>query len=376
MQAIKMKKWKTIFKRISLVFLLLIIIAFGRLIIESIRYAPVMFQLLFNKQIDLKTTNNRVNILLLGIGGGSHDGPNLTDTIIFAGIDTASSSARASLISIPRDLWIPEIKGKINTAYAIGEGKRKGAGLILTKAVVGKILNEHIDYALRVDFAGFVKAVDMVGGLEINVERSFDDNEYPIASRETDTCGFKDEEFLKRATAAAQLDAFPCRYEKLHFNKGMQHMNGETALRFVRSRHALGIEGSDFARSKRQEKVINAFKDKIFSLNTLLNPLKLTSLYDIFRDSIDTDIKSSEYDDFIRLAEKMRTGKIISTVLDTGDEATGRAGLLKNPSISENGSDIFGYQWVLIPKAGNGQYTEIQSYASCLLNGKTACVVK
>ena len=68
-------------------------------------------------------------------------------------------------------------------------------------------------------------------------------------------------------------------------------MDGKTALTFVRSRHAEGEEGSDFARSKRQEKIIQAFKDKLFSFQTIINPAKIISLYDILKDSIDTDIK-------------------------------------------------------------------------------------
>jgi anionic cell wall polymer biosynthesis LytR-Cps2A-Psr (LCP) family protein len=146
-------------------------------------------------------------------------------------------------------------------------------------------------------------------------------------------------------------------------------MDGELALKFVRSRHALGAEGSDFARSKRQEKVINAFKEKVFSIGTLLNPVKMSQLYDVFKGSIDTDINQNEYDDFIRLAEKMRNGTITSYVIDTGNEEDNRPNLLYNPS--ERGEDTKPYAgaWVLIPTAGNGNYVQIQSYVKCLLSG-------
>ncbi|CAN5198795.1 hypothetical protein BH11PAT1_BH11PAT1_7060 [soil metagenome] len=352
----------------------LLLIFFGRFIIDAIRYSPVLIGLLINRQIDLKKAGNtRVNILLLGIGGGKHDGPNLTDTIIFASLDTASASGRATLVSLPRDLWVPDLKAKINTAYAFGEDKQTGGGLILAKATVGKILNQQIDYGIRIDFAGFVKAVDMIGGLDLRVERTFDDYEYPISGKEADDCGFKDEEFQKRATDAAQLDAFPCRYEHLHFAAGNQHMDGETALRFVRSRHAEGQEGSDFARSQRQEKVIAAFKDKVFSVGTLLNPIKLNSLYDVFKGSIDTDIKQNEYDDFIRLAEKMRQGTITTGIIDTGDEGAGRNGFLMNPPIDQGDQD-YGLQWVLIPTAGNGNFSKIQSYIACVITTHESCL--
>lgn len=366
------KRKKTIKRGLLIVFVLLLLLS-GRYILEAISYLPVLWNVKFNKSISLKnqSEDKRVNILLLGIGGGKHDGPLLTDTIIFASIDTSSQSAQATLVSIPRDLWVPDIHGKINRAYSDGEDKKEGGGLLLAKAVVGKILNQPVDYALRVDFAGFVKAIDMVGGIDVQVARTFDDYEYPISGKEADDCGFKDEEFQKRATDSAQLEAFPCRYEHLHFDEGKTHMDGETALRFVRSRHALGPEGSDFARSQRQEKIIVAFKDKVFSLGTLLNPIKLASLYDVFKGSIDTDIEQSEYDDFIKLAEKMKHGEIKSAVIDAGDGE--RDGFLENPPLGENGSDEYGFQWVLVPRSGNGNYTEVQTYVRCMINHNPHC---
>ncbi len=138
-------------------------------------------------------------------------------------------------------------------------------------------------------------------------------------------------------------------------------MNGITALKFVRSRHGQGPEGSDFARSKRQEKVINAFKQKIFSAGTLLNPVRMISLVNILKENIDTDIKQDEYDDFIRLAQLMKGAKINSYVIDTGDDATGRRGLLINPPIS----DTYNLQWVLAPRTGD--YSEIHRYVACIL---------
>lgn len=346
-------------RQFSLIIIALICLIGGFVLIKALHYAPILYELLFRKEITLKQTEHRVNLLLLGIGGGKHDGPNLTDTIIFTSIDPQVK--KVTLVSLPRDFWVPELKAKLNTAYAFGEVKQKGGGITLTKAVIGKILDQHIDYAVRVDFNGFIKAVDMVGGLDIDVANTFDDYEYPVSGKETDTCGYEGEEFEKRATDSSQLDAFPCRYEHLHFDKGMQHMNGETALKFVRSRHASGREGTDFARSQRQEKIIQAFKNNIFSAKTFLNPIKLISLYDIFKDSIDTDIKQEEYDDFIKLARKMEHAKLRSVVLDVGDEEQEKPGLLANPAPS----DTFLGQWVIIPRLGNGSYQEIKDYVAC-----------
>src|SRR6202044_4061424 len=101
----------------------------------------------------------------------------------------------------------------------------------------------------------------------------------------------------------------PCRFKHIHFNKGEQHMDGETALEYVRSRHALGPEGSDFARSKRQEKVISAFKAKLFSAGTILNPIKMVDLINTLNGSLETDIKQSKYGNFIQLGQEMKGAK-------------------------------------------------------------------
>ena len=138
-------------------------------------------------------------------------------------------------------------------------------------------------------------------------------------------------------------------------------MNGETALRFVRSRHAKGSEGTDFARARRQEVIIKAFKDKIFSLDTLLNPGRLMSLYDVFQDSIHTNIQSQEYDDFVKLAQKMKDAQTNSVVFFYSDPYSKKQGIFINPLISE----AYDNQWVLIPRAGNGNFSEVQKYVEC-----------
>lgn len=356
-------------KRAILATLVILLVIIGFVGASTWKYISIGIQVLTNKNIELKQSEQkRINLLILGVGGGTHEGPDLTDTIIFASIDP--NTKKVMLVSIPRDLWIPELKAKINSAYTYGEEKQKGKGLLLTSAAVEKVIGQQIDYSLKIDFNGFVKAVDMIGGLSIDVDNTFDDYEYPLKGLENDLCG-RDETQIATLSAqiatgsASVLDFFPCRYEHLHFDRGLTNMDGITALKYVRSRHATGEEGSDFARSKRQEKVISAFKEKIFSLDVLLNPVKTLSLIDVVKASIDTDIKEDEYDDFIRLAQKFRSATITSAVLDTGDSEVGRVGLLVNPPISET----YLNQWVLIPKVGNGNYTEIQKYVECEIKG-------
>lgn len=325
-------------------------------------------------EIKLKQTEEKnVNILLLGVGGGTHEGPELTDTIIFASLNPKAK--KVLLASVPRDLWVPDISAKINAAYVYGEEKGKGKGLLAAKEMTGKVLGEQIDYAVKIDFDGFVKAVDMIGGLDVNVENTFDDYAYPVTGKEDESCGHTDEEIasisaeLSSPTATiSALEAFPCRFEHLHFDAGNTNMDGITALKFVRSRHALGPEGSDFARSKRQAKIISAFKEKIFSMNVLLNPAKVLDLVNVVKDNIVTDIREDEYADFIKLAQKMQGASIKSAVLDTGDETSGRTGLLINPPTGPEYSNA----WVLIPADGNGDFSKIHKYIDCEI--KNNCI--
>lgn len=337
-----------------------------------VKGATFFYGLFFNKNIELKQEKNgNINILLMGIGGGTHDGPNLTDTIIVASINQKEN--KVNLLSIPRDLWIPDLKSKINQAYDDGQ-KKKDKGILLSKAVVQKVTGIQLDYAVVLDFSGFVKLVDYLYGIDVDVKNVLDDYRYPIEGKENEACGHNDEDIKKFvATVAAEKDIwdfFSCRYKHLHVDSGKVHMDGITALEYVRSRHGEGSEGTDFARSQRQQAVIHGIRAKVFSLGIILNPVKVIGVINILKQNINTDISTPEYDDFIKLARKMGDAKIESTVIDTGNEEENRYGLLINPAISEE----YKSQWVLIPRIGNGNFSEIKDYAACLKKGNICSV--
>lgn len=367
------KSWRTHKKRfLGLAILVVLLVWLG---VVKTGFLPFFFQLAFNKDVTLRHSDDHINVLLLGIGGQGHDGPNLTDTIIFASIDPGKD--KVTLVSIPRDLWIPDLNDKINTAYSSGESKHQGAGLILTKSIVSKVLNQQVDYAVRLNFDGFVQAVDLVGGLDVDVAQSLDDHEYPIDGKENDSCGHTNQEIASLSAqiatgSATNLESFPCRYVHIHFDLGKQHMDGKSALEFVRSRHAQGDEGTDFARSARQEKIIKAFKDKVLSPTTIFNPFKIISLYSTIKGNVDTDIAPTEMDDFIRLAQNLRSTKIQTAVIDYGDDAKGIPGLLVNPPITPN----YDFGWVLTPRIGDGNFSEIQQYVDCEIKGGDCAISK
>jgi LCP family protein required for cell wall assembly len=302
-----------------------------RYLSSSIKKTGLFLSFLKPRQPNLKNSQGRTNLLLLGAGGANHAAPDLTDTLIFTSIDL--ETGKTLLLSIPRDIWVDSLKAKINTAYHWGEEKKKGGGLILAKATVSEILDQPVHYAILIDFDGFVKAIDLVSGIDIDVERAFDDYQYPVPGME-------------------EAEPEELRYEHLHFDKGWQHMDGEKALKYVRSRYAEGEEGTDFARSKRQQKFLLALKEKIFSLKTLLNPGKIKELVAIFGDSMDTDFLEKEYPELLKLAFKFDQAKIKSVILNED--------LLYNPPKYQ-----YDGQWVLAPLAGDWQ--EVHEFVKQLI---------
>lgn len=345
------------------------IVVFVLVLIPVVRYFSLFYGLTVNKSINIRKASgdDTLNILLMGIGGGSHEGPDLTDTIILAHINTAKKTV--DLISIPRDLWVPAAQSKINAAYAFAQEK-DNKGLLYSKNLVGNITGQPIDYGVVIDFDGFIKLVDLLGGIDVKVPNTLDDYAYPISGDEEELCGVTEDGIASFSAqiatgSATEFDIFPCRYTHLHVDAGLQHLDGTTALRFVRSRHALGVEGSDFARSRRQQLVITAIRNKALSLGTLLNPVRVFNIINTIRANVNTDIPEDEYDDFIKLASSMRGAKINSYVIDQGDEDTDRYGLLVNPPLED-----YGGRWVLAPRTGKGNFGEIKQYITCVISGK------
>ncbi len=286
----------------------------------------ILTQLIFDGADSLKSSDGRINILLLGISGGTHEGPDLTDTMIVASVSKKNPALPAgrpsiSLLSIPRDIWSETLKDKINSAYHYGEEKRKGGGKVLAKAIVEDVTGLVIHYVIVVDFSRFENLIDIVGGVDIVVPKAFIDTEYPIAGKENDECGGD--------------ITFACRYETVQFQAGFQHMNGSIALKYVRSRHAEGDEGTDFARGNRQQDVIVALKEKIMRSKPWLHPntsLKLLQIADI---ATDTDMT---------IGEQLTMGKYLLKVKSPAISRISIEPLLMNPP-----SWMYG-RYVLVPE--------------------------
>lgn len=235
--------------------------------------------------------DDRINILLLGVGGAGHDGAQLTDTIMVASLKP--STKQVAFISLPRDLLVP-IEGygwrKINNANAFAEMANPGSGPEVAKDVVEKILNIPMHYTVRVDFAGFEQFIDALGGVDVSVEKSFTDYSYPT------------EDY---------------KYQTVSFSQGVQTMDGKRALIFARSRHSgTNNEGSDFARSRRQQKLLIAVREKVMSTEVLLHPGKISEMITALRENITATIYPWELVKLALLAKGIEQEQIQHVVFD------------------------------------------------------------
>lgn len=270
---------------------------------------------------------DRINILVLGMGGNQHTAPDLTDTMILTSISTKGDDV--AMISLPRDLWSENLQAKINTAYHYGNKKTEETGLSLAKKTALEVSGQKVDYALVIDLKSFERTINLVGGVEVYLEKGFTDEFYPIPGKEDDQCNGDPE--------------YRCRFETLKFDSGWHHLDGKQALKFVRSRHAQGPEGTDFARSRRQQMVITALKDKVLNLRFLASSQSRVFLQTVV-DSIETDIPQEAYLDFLKLAWKLKDQPPRTVVIPADDPKTGEKGVVYNPD--GNKYD----QWVLVPK--------------------------
>jgi polyisoprenyl-teichoic acid--peptidoglycan teichoic acid transferase len=203
----------------------------------------------------------RINVLLLGIDRREDEqGPWRTDTMIVATLDPRTKTA--GMLTIPRDLYVPipapgAGENRINTANFYGDSSRyPGGGPALAKKTVEYNFGIPINYYVLLDFDGFRKIIDTLGGVDLDVPTAIDDPEYP-----TEDYGVM----------------------RLQIPAGHQHMDGDLALKYARTRHS----DSDFGRSKRQMQVIMAARDQALKMNALARAPELLAQ---LRDTVETDM--------------------------------------------------------------------------------------
>lgn len=273
--------------------------------------------------------DGRINVLLLARGGAGHDGPDLTDTIMVASIDPIQKEA--GLLSLPRDLYVKTPNGsmKINAVYAMAKqaalykGKTKQeaeqAGFSAIESKVSDVAGIPIHYHLIVDFAGFSQAIDTVGGVTLNVKEPLYD------------------EFLASAN----------RGNPLLLKAGTQQVDGKHALFYAQSRH--GTARGDFDRNLHQREVLVALKDKVFTLGTFGNPVKVSQLMDNFGSHIQSNFNINDIMQLYNLGKQIDSGKIASVGLADPPQELVTTGYIAGQS-------------VVVPKAGTYEYGPIRSF--------------
>jgi LCP family protein required for cell wall assembly len=188
-------------------------------------------------------------------------------------------------------------EGRINQAYSDGvldgdggvPAGQEDAGGAMADAALSHLLGIPIDYFVGLDFTAFQQGVDAVGGINIDVPVSFVDDQYPSCAADS------------------------CPYETISFKAGEQHMNGATALVYARSRHGDNGQGTDFARSQRQQQILTAIKQKVLSIGGIGD---LPSLLDALGGNVDTNMSLDDVEAIYSLVAGVNSAAILHVGLD------------------------------------------------------------
>lgn len=271
---------------IFLVFLaicLVFVIGFTKKFLDSagVSFAEVKHKIEVGLKKQSEFKKQRINFLILSLDKRNDKLENtlLTDTIIFASLNT--TNGMLNLIPIPRDLWIDSLKTKINSLYYYGEekggntGETNGPEYLLQE--ISTILGQPVNYWLIMDYPNLANLVDAIGGVDVKVEKSFIDGEFP------------NPEYVKATESGLPI------YITVEFKEGVEHMNGDRALQFARSRKSEDLEaGTDNARSGRQMILFKALLAKMRSKAILTDPTRLATLYKFWKEKVNKNIKDED----------------------------------------------------------------------------------
>lgn len=277
-------------------------------------------------------TQTSYNVVLLGSGGEGHSGGTLTDSIVVVSVD--SKNKKATLVSIPRDLWVPGNR-KINAEVMVN-------GYDSLKSTLTSITGLEIEKYISIDFGSLIKLVDELGGIEVDVPKTFDDYFYPIKDLENETCGMTGEKIAEahQKYSGFELEKqFTCRWERIHFDKGVTQIRGSDVLKLARSRHG----DSDFGRSARQFAILKGIAKKI-SLDNLDETYKTLS------KMVKADIDLKTVEELAKLFGNPNDYQVNEVHLNTQN--------VFNETRSSDG------QYILVPKAGNFDFSDIKSFVT------------
>ena len=256
--------------------------------------------------------SNRLNILIMGIRGmddpnADNGGPLLTDTIQIFSYD--KTTHKTAIVSLPRDLYLTvhdNVKDKINTIYEYGY-YHSADPLKYVKEKFSEISGVYINNVVIFDFSSFKDIIDSVGGVDVTLDKPFS---------ETEQWGY-----------TFSLPAGP------------NHLDGQSALYYARSRYTT----SDFDRSRRQQQIMLALKDKLLKMNFFANPIQTFNILSTVRNDIKTDIGIWDIKQFLDLAKTVKTSDMVRYVISTDNLVVQSTANTKDTNNA----------YILLPKSGD-----------------------
>lgn len=221
--------------------------------------------------------NNKKNFLVLGLDSleTRPDSQPLTDSMMILSLDT--KNAKLSALSLPRDLWHTEYQTRINALYFYGTERNKENPTEFPQQVISEMTGIPIHHTITISMDSLKELIDILGGIKVDVKESFVDNEFPRS--DVDVTKVKDPKLL---------------YETVSFEKGLQYMNGETALKFVRSRKSASDQGTDNARAERQQLVINSIIQRVKNFNIKQDYKIIPKLYVFYKNNYQNSLPIEE----------------------------------------------------------------------------------
>lgn len=290
--------------------------------------------LAINSSGDEKDLPEKINFLILGNPGEGNNAPNLTDTIMLATLKPKDK--KIFFFSIPRDLYAriddsPNFS-KINALYEMGKNQNQNNPAKYITSAVEKITGEKIDYFLTIDLISIKKIVDDLGGLNVNVSQTVDDSRFPTAGNG---------------------------YERFHMEKGWRYFDGETTLKYLRTRHS---KNGDFDRMRRQQDIVEAFRKKIFGLNIIWDFPKILRIYSDLESHITTNINiANDAKALYKTVKSIPPENLIYKVIDT-DTSTG---LVTTDNIQLNNGIMAS---IVRPSKGLENYEDIINFIKNTIN--------
>jgi LCP family protein required for cell wall assembly len=246
-----------------------------------------------------RDASGHTNLLLLGVGGDGHDGGDLTDAMMLVSMDP-SETRSVVLLSLPRDLYIGTagdlpVRGRINALYFLWKSRLRREGVAaddLSRQALSSVarsiseqLQVPIHGVVKADFTAFVQTVDALGGVDVDVPAPIIDRFYPVA---------------------------PGRIGTFRIEAGPQHLDGETALRYARSRYST----DDFDRSARQQILLHALTDKVRSLGRIGQMTFLLRLSQTLQGHIETTLTREQLLGLAQIATSLSRDRVLTFQLN------------------------------------------------------------